>query len=260
MTEKIREGFFAQLGRLYSEPPWSFYEVGLALLVLAVTMFWIAPAVAAVLSSDTLNPTPTTLITGWMIGLLIAAGVVLLRWKRSPEHFAALRLIGESGHLRRPYLLLMMIGVATNLTANLIVAAGAEISHVPQNFSTAAILQGIVYQWGIAEIILALILVVIVQPIAEGIIFFGVLQPRMRVALGAWPGLILTAVFYAGFHFLIYGTQPLINSPLWYGFMLPFLLGLVLASVRVWLRSTRAAIIVSIGIGCTSILTMIALG
>lgn len=259
MAEKTREGFWAQLGLLYGEPPWSLYEVGLALLILAIGMFWIAPVSSTFFTSDPLNPTPEALMIGWSIGLAFAVGLVLVRWKRSEEYFSALRFVGESAHSRMPLLLLVMIGVAAALTINLIVAAGAEISNTEPNFSTTAILQTLGLGWQIQQLVAVFLLVGVVQPIAEGVIFFGVIQPRFRITFGAWPGLFVTALFYGGFHFLIYGTQSIINSPVWYGFIFPFLLGWVFAAIRVWMRSTRAVIAASIGVGWTSIMMMLAL-
>jgi membrane protease YdiL (CAAX protease family) len=249
-----REGFFAQLGRNYAAPPWSLFDVGMVLGVLAVTLMMIGSVLASLLSPDNLVPTPTGLVIGWTVGLILAAAFVLVRWRSSSEKFVALRIVGESAQSKRPLILMFIFGIGIGLLANLTASLGGD-----NQFATIAPLQGIYTTFEIRPLLLGIVFAVIVQPLAEGLIFFGVLQPRLRATIGGYFGLLITALLYAGTHYLVYGLRlGVVINPLWYGFIAPFVLGLMFGVVRVWMRSTRAVIIANIGAGIVAILVMVA--
>ena len=249
-----KDGFFAQLGRSFAPPPWSLIEAGLAFGVLILCLIMIGSAIAAGLSPDSNFPTPTALLIGWTVGLVIAGVFVLVRWRSSQEKFTALRISGESAQSARPVSLMFLLGIGVGLMANLFAGLGSD-----NNFETIAPLQGIYAGFELSPLVLAILFAVIVQPIAEGLIFFGVIQPRLRASIGAYPGLITTALLYAGTHYLIYGLRPdVVVNPLWFGFIAPLVVGLMLGVVRVWTRSTRATIVANIGAGIVAILVMVA--
>lgn len=246
------DGFFAQLGQTLAPPSWSLFEAGLAFVVLLICLLLIATVIAAALSPDPNTLTAQGQVIGWIVGQVIAAAFVLIRWRRVPEKFAALRITGETAQSRYAPILTFIIGIAIGLTANLIAALGSN-----GNFETIAPLQGLSTQLA-APIAAALLFAVIVQPFAESLIFFGVLQPRLRATLGAYPGLLVTTLLYAGMYYLIYGLRPgVVVNPFWYGLIAPLVAGLLLGVMRVWLRSTRAVIIASVGAGIIAILVML---
>src|SRR5947207_12715946 len=52
--------------------------------------------------------------------------------------------------------------------------------------------------------ILVVLFMVVLQPLAEGLVFQGLLLPSLRNAISSWPGFILSAVAYTMFHFVAY--------------------------------------------------------
>lgn len=251
--ETSREGFFAQIGRTYAAPPWSLYDVGLVIGVLAVGLLIVGSVIASLFSPDRTNPTPTGLVIGWTVGLLLATAFVLVRWRSSSEQFTALRITGESAQSNRPLILMFIFGIGIGLLANVTAGLGSG-----NQFATIAALQGIYTTFEIRPLLLGIVFGVIVQPLAESLIFFGVIQPRLRATLGGYLGLLITACLYAATHYLVYGLRPdVVINPLWYGFIAPFVLGLMFGVVRVWMRSTRAAIVANIGASIVAILVMV---
>jgi membrane protease YdiL (CAAX protease family) len=252
-NEQQPEGFFAQLGQVYTAPPWTLFEAGLVWVVLLFSLVMIGSGITATLATDSSNPTPTNFLVGWLLGLVITGLFVVVRFRRTPEKFAALRLVGESAQSRRPLLLVFMMGVGIGLTANLVAALGSG-----GDFETIAPLQAI-FQGIIVQLVLAVLFAVLVQPIAEGLVFFGVIEPRLRSSIGAWPGLLTTVLLYTATHYLVYGARPgIVNNLTWYGVIAPLLIGLSLAVIRIWMRSTRAASVASIGAGVVAIVVWVA--
>ena len=248
-----REGFFAQLAHTHTPPPWTLFDVGLVLGVLAVCLLLIGSVIASVVSPDSLAPTVNSLVIGWMVGLVLTALFILIRWRSSSEKFAALRIVGETAQSARPLILMFIFGIGIGLLANVTAGLGSG-----NRFATIAPLQGIYTTFELMPLLLAIVFAVIVQPIAESLIFFGVIQPRLRSTLGGYAGLITTALLYAGTHYLVYGARPgVVINPLWYGFAAPLVLGVMLGFVRVWTRSTRAVIVANIGAGLVAILVMV---
>jgi membrane protease YdiL (CAAX protease family) len=252
-NKTAQDGFFAQLGQTFAPPPWSLLEAGLAFVVLLIGLLFIATVIAFALSPDSTSLTAQGQVIGWTIGLAIVAAFVLIRWRSVPEKFAALRISGETAQSPYSPILVFIIGVGTGLTANLCAALGSN-----GNFETIAPLQGLYTDFAITPLVTAILFAVLIQPFAESLIFFGVLQPRLRATLGAYPGLIVTAALYAGVHYFIYGERPgVVVNPFWYGLIAPFICGLLFGMVRVWMRSTRAVIIANIGAGIIAILIML---
>ena len=59
-----------------------------------------------------------------------------------------------------------------------------------------------IFDWGFA-----IAFMVIIQPVAEGLVFRGVALPAMRSLLGVWGGMIVTATITGVFHYLIYSPN-----------------------------------------------------
>jgi membrane protease YdiL (CAAX protease family) len=114
-----------------------------------------------------------------------------------------------------------------------------------------------VIQWGFA-----IAFMVLVQPIAEGLIFRGILLPSVRVRLSGWSGVWVAAAISGAFHFLIY--PPNYNStsaitPIWYGLLVPLIQALLFGAVRAASKSTRAAIAAQIAFGLFAIVKLVTL-
>ena len=132
-----------------------------------------------------------------------------------------------------PLVLLWSIGIA--LLVDLIAAVGVGgygvdpallgLSSQPQNLA------------------IALLFAVVARPLGEGLVFFGVMLPRLRASLGAWPGTLLTVAGFTLFRGLAYGGSLQFSEVAWYGWVVPLLLGLFYAVVRLRSRSTRALLL-----------------
>jgi membrane protease YdiL (CAAX protease family) len=252
-NKTAQDSFFAQLGQRYAPPPWSLFEAGLAFGVLLIGLLLIGTVIAANLSPDNATLTPQGQVIGWLVGLTLAAAFVLVRWRSSTEKFAALRLVGITAQSERSLVLVFMLGIGMGLTANLSAALGSN-----GHFETIAPLQGIYTSFALPSVLLGSLFALIVQPAAESLIFFGVIQPRLRATCGAYGGLLLTAVLYAATYYLVYGVRAgVVLNPFWYGFVAPLICGLTLGVVRVWLRSTRAALVAHVGAGVVAVLVML---
>jgi len=243
------QGIRAHLNAEEAEPAWSMSEVLIVVVALAVSMLLIASVIAS-LTSPTNTPVPDAnhFVLGWTIGLLITGVFVLVRWQRSSEQLRGLQLAAS----RFPILLGFMVGIAAAITANVMsgLASGS--------FSTIAPLLGL-DAGRIGQVLLGAIFAVLVQPVVESLVFFGVILPRLRATTGPWPGLLSTILLFAGFHGLVYGARLQGNLLIWYGFVWPLLVGFVLAVLRVYAQSTRAVMVAYAGAGSTSILVLLAL-
>jgi len=244
-----RPGFFARLGQAQTPPPWSWGDVGLAILVLALGSLMIASAVALAFFPNAETPEPLGLLLGWIIGLGLVTAFVLIRWRSSQEKFAALQL----GSSAIPLYIAFLLGVGGALTADLVAAGGSG------NFSLLAPVLNVNLNEA-AGIILAALFLLLVQPIAEGLVFSGVLLPKLRAALGAWPGYLTAVIAYAGFYALVYGAWLPQEWLIWHGFAYPLVVGLFVLAVRVGADSTRAAILAQIGAGLTALIVLLAVG
>jgi membrane protease YdiL (CAAX protease family) len=223
-------------------------EALLALFALLISMIVIASVLAATLSGSTINPDTQSLVMGWIVGLVITTAFVAVRWRRSAAMLAALKL----GTARYPLFLALLLGVAGAFSADLIAALGSG------SFAPAAPLLGL----NIGDpfhLVIAIVFAVVMQPLAEGLVFFGVLLPRLRSSLGGYGGLLMSAVLFTVYYALVFGARLTESSSLWYGVIFPAIVGLVVAAVRSHADSTRAAIVSLIGAGLTTIAVMIAI-
>lgn len=235
MNQEQGANWMTRLRAPQIEPPWSIADVATTFVALVLAMI-----LGASLASPTLEAAPNapTLLLGWIIGEAIAAAFVLITRRRTPEDTAALRLVAG----RLPAIMLILLGVAAGLVIDLVVASLSQtFIPVPQLLGVGV---GGNFDW-----VLAFFFVVMIQPVAEGLVFAGVILPRLRASLGPWPGLLLMAALYALFHALIFAPQLDPTLIVWYGVVMPFLVALVMGAVRVANSSTRAAIFVNMGVG-----------
>jgi len=245
MSEKSPNNLFVRLSAKQDAPPWALGETILALLVLGIATILIGSVIAASSSPNALNPEPISLVFGWLIGLVIVIAFVLVRWRRTKEKFDALAL----GASNWSPLLAILIGIAAIFTANVLAGYGSG------NFTAFAPLQGI-DQTQFGQILLAA-LFLLVQAVAEGLIFWGIILPRLRASTGAKMGLVLTVAVFAAYYYLVFGERLGDGLSLWYGVIAPLIVGFTLASVRVWSNSTRTAILAQIGVGIGVMIALI---
>lgn len=247
---KARSGWLARLGAPQVAPPWTITDVAMTLVALLVSMFLIAPSVASLTAGEFL--TPRALLFGWMVGLLITTGFVLLNRGRTPEERQALRLVAQT----QPSLFFVFVfGIAITLLVDVFVGLPGG------GFSPAALLAGISGHpnTDAATWLLAALVAVLVQPIAETLVFFGVVLPRLRASISPWGGYAITVALFTSYHFAAFGDNLAPALRMGYGLLAPALIGAFLGAVRTRTSSTLATLLAYIGVGATTLLAALAL-
>lgn len=237
--------FLKAIGRAEDAPPWSaFYAL------LSTIAAFAAIVIGTTLTSLLFGQTPLQSVLGYVVGLLLVALFITVTRNRRPEDGAALKL----GAARLPFVIifLLALGMGILLDTLSIIATGVYLPP-PElfgffNLSTDPISVAPITLVGWA---LAIFLMVLVQPVAEELVFRGVAFPALRAALGPWPGFGMTAVFHAVFHLVAYAPPGGGSdfSLVWYTLLLPFLDALFLGWVRAYTGSTRAAMVAHAGLG-----------
>ena len=236
-----------------ADPPWSALTATLTVLVLLITLILVGPALSSiVLGIDENTVTPFVLMLGWTLGQAITIAFVLINRRSSQDSWVALKL--EKGNLPLP--LVLMIGVATALGVDLVISlASGQFLPIPEIFGFQT--------EGTAGILIAVLFVVLIQPIAESLVFQGVLLPKLRFIMGPWGGVVVTTVVFTLLHYAVFYASYQPNYPestlLWYGVAYPLLTGLIFSLMKVYTDSTRAVIIMRIGAGLIFVLTALAL-
>ncbi|RMG74708.1 MAG: CPBP family intramembrane metalloprotease [Chloroflexi bacterium] len=229
-----------KLAKLEPAPPWSYLNALTAFIGMVIAVMLIGATVALTLFGD---ETPSTLIVGWSIGMLLTVIFVMGSYSRRDDWVAAMRIAPTRARL--PIIGLFAFGMAVlfDLIGWLIVNEQTLSSAELIRYATSET-DITVFGWLIAAVFL-----LILQPIGEELVLRGVMYPSMRAPLGAWLGFAAVAAFHALFHFAVY-TPPGDNQTIliWYGLLLPFLDGLLLTGIRAYTGSTRAAIIAHVGI------------
>lgn len=249
-SQPERASLIKWIGTPQMPPPWSLVDAGLALVALLVTMTFVATSIAVGVAGGMTDATPeqSALILGWAIASLITTAFVLIRWRRTNEMWQALRIVRP----RMALPLVFLMGVAAALTVDVI--AGL----LNGTFLPVAALYGLSGDAS-NEWILAGIFLVIAQPLAESLVFFGVVQARLRASIGPWAGYLGTVLLFAIFHALVFGTQLPAGASLWYGVIYPALIGLFLGALRIRTGSTLAVIVAYAAIGLTGIFSGLAI-
>lgn len=247
-----REPLLKRLTQIEPAPPWGGGTV--ILMVVSAFLLLIAGSFVAL---TWLPANPEAKLFGWGLGNAGLIGLVTLRIRNRPEQRQALRLLPNGTPL--PFVLFIAVGFALAFDLLSLVITGGAFLVAPELIGAEA--QGSLITW-----VLAVVVLVVLQPISEELVFRGYAFPWLRAAFGAWPGLLLASALSAFFHFLIFPpdyslTQPATGSfpALWFGLVLPFLAALVIGATRAITGSTRAAIIAHAGFGLFAVLKLLAL-
>jgi membrane protease YdiL (CAAX protease family) len=235
--------FLASISAPEAAPPWSLTTAALAILVAFIAMI-IGTGVVFVW----LNTQPYTELAGWTLGALV---ILLFIWQTRRRDGDALRLNTS----KTPILLVMFIALGSAIALDLVSLA------VTKQFFPAPELQYLnPNALGVLDWVLAIVFMVILQPIAEELIFRGITLPAIRTKLSAWGSILVTAGITGVFHFLVYpltAISPL--TPIWYGLVIPIIEGIIFGMVRNSTQSTRAAIAAHIAFGLFAIVKLLTL-
>ena len=229
-------------------PPWRTLSAALSVAVLLICLTVVGPALASLLLGSQAI-TPFLLMFSWALGMGLGIVFTLVNRRSSAESWAALRL--GPGHLPRP--LVLLLGVAIALAIDLVVnLGGGKFQSVPE-------IHGFQTQ-GPAGLILAALLLILLQPLAESLVFQAILLPSLRWRLGPWTGVFAASALYVVLHLLVFWSAFADEySLLWYGLVYPALMGLAFCLLRVYTGSSSAVIIARMGAGLMFFLTALAI-
>ena len=238
-----------KLSRPEAPPPWSIIAAALTAVVILVNLIWVGPAMSSLLLGSA-EPTPFLLMLGWTFGLALTLAYVLVNRRSSRESWQALRL--HRGFL--PPQIALLVGVAIALGVNLAVSlASGQFLPIPEIYGFQA--------QDLAGAVLAALLLVAAQPLAESLVFQAVLLPSLRSTVGPWGGVIITSALFTLLHYAVFFSpyQAAYSNALWYGIAYPLLTGFAFCLLKVYTDSSRAVIIGRVGAGLVSLLTALAL-
>jgi len=234
-----------------SAPEWTVTDAGITLIVMAIALLLIGSVVTLTLDNNPTAPQTVSLLIGWMVGLIITAIFVVVRWRRDKSQFDAL----WGGQSQRPLIVALVIGVGAAFTVDLVAAIGAGVLNA-ERFLSLAPLAGL--SGDIGQLVIAALFLLVALPLADSLVFFGVIQPRLRASYGGWIGLLATAVLYAGLWYLVYGARLSGGLQVWYGFIAPLLLGLTLGVMRIWTGTLVGVLVTYLGITLSALVVLIA--
>jgi membrane protease YdiL (CAAX protease family) len=236
---------FALIREPEPAPPWSLGSAALAVLVALAAMI-----VGTVVALTWVGDQPISELAGWSLGGLVIAVFV---WQTRQRQRDALRLQPP----QTPIIFIMFVCFGFALALDLL-SLGITGQFLPtpelQWLNPAAL--------GVGEWLFAIAFMIIIQPIAEELAFRAIAQPALRALLGAWGGLLATAVITGGFHLLVY--PPNYNAsnaitPYWYGLALPVIDAVIFGMVRASSKSTRAAIAAHVAFGLFAVVKLLML-
>ena len=229
-----------------SEPPWTLLNAALTIFAMFICLAIIGPTLTLAATGAS-APTLFELMLSWTLGMALSILFVLVSRRASEESWTALRL--TRGELPLPISLL--IGIAMALAVDLTVSlASAEFLPVPQIWGFQS--------RGASGLVLAALLLIVLQPIAETLVFQAVLLPRLRWTFGHWGGLIGTSAVFTALHHLLFIEPYAIYRDLWHGLVFPMCIGFLFCMLKVYARSTSAVIIARMGAGLIFLLTALA--
>lgn len=232
-------GLFKRVQEDKPTPPWGvLFSFGMFALAFFFMTF-VGLALAGFLAGDASNT--VALLLGWTIGgSLIAALILLVR----RQDLAPLGLVPASFPLLTAFGIGLGLAIALDLIA--IIVAGEALR--PPELATFGATPGLL-AW-----VLAAIFLLIVQPVAEELVFRGAMLPVIWEAANGWSAIIVTASFYAIFHQLLYPAVSPGVAGLWYGLIEPLIVGLMLGILRAGTGSTWVSIVAHLGVGMFALL------
>lgn len=197
---------------------------------------------------------PFAQLVGWLIAAVLTALFVLQTRRAAPDR-DALRMTPGTAPL--PLILFVSFGAAIAVDLVGVLLAGGVFAPAPELLAFA---QGSTAAApGFREWAVAVVLMIAAQPVADGLVFRGLLMPSLRSALGGIAGIVAQAVVYAAFHYLAFTPAYAQGQgvSLVYGIVVPLLEGIVLGVVRVLTGSTRSAIAAHAAFGIFAIAKLI---
>lgn len=230
-----------------SEPPWSLLGAVLTVFAMFICLIVIGPALVS-MSTTREVLFPFELMVSWSIGLALTIVFVLFSRRSSEESWHALLLTKGSRPLPMSLLLGIAIALALDLTVNL---ANGQFRPPP-------------HIWGFQlrgafGLVLAALMLIVLQPLAETLVFQGVLLPRMRWTFGHRGGLIGASALYTALYNLVFIQPYAFYDKVWHGIAFPMGIGILFCLLKVYTQSTGAVLLARTSAGLIFLLTAVAI-
>ncbi|NJL92602.1 MAG: CPBP family intramembrane metalloprotease [Anaerolineae bacterium] len=222
----------------FPAPPWG-VPLGLGLgLAYLVVIFAAVLLVATLTDADSEDLASATLAGGHLLACLV---MLLLFWQYTSlalsgseppnaptlDYRQALRW-GPSRSTPIGSVMLVSLALAAGLdTAGLVLGVPLDSLPTPLDDLPRA---------ETGAFLAALVVVVVLRPLVEELIFRGVLYTTLRQRMSVWAAVVLSSAIFAALH---YAYDP---TYLWWGLVQPLVLGLVAGLVRASTQSTQAAL------------------
>ncbi len=240
-------------------PPWTIWGA-IGAMVASFVAIIVGSTIAVILEESQYS-----LLLGWSVG---AGLVIALVWftRRSPRYWSALwngtPASKNDNNSTQSIFWYLLIGVGLAILLDLI--GRAVIGFIipdPELLNLYSYVQ--IYGQPVLALswILVTLFMVVLQPLAEGLVFQGLLLPSLRATIAPWPGFILSAVAYTMFHFIAFQPPATASNTalIWIGVVEPLICGLIFAAVRVYTGSTRAAILTHMAFGLFAVVKLLTL-
>ncbi|MBI1277899.1 MAG: CPBP family intramembrane metalloprotease [Anaerolineaceae bacterium] len=235
-------------------PPWGVWGA-----IGAMIASFVAIILGSAISIILLPQSQYTYLLGWSIGALLVFVFVWIR-RRSPHYWSAM-WNGTPASRGQSIFWYLLIGVGLAILLDLVgrSVVGLLIPD-PELLDLYAAVQ---LRQPIAPLswIFVVLFMVILQPLAEGLVFQGLLLPSLRATISPWGGFILSAAAYTMFHFVSFPVPASANNNalIWIGLVQPLIGGLIFAAVRVYTGSTRAAVLTHMAFGLFAVVKLLTL-
>lgn len=228
--------------------PWSMASALTSVIAMLVSLAVLGPALASLLLGSQ-EAAPAVLMLGWAIGLAAATAYVLVNRRSSADSWRAMRL--QRGYLPLP--MGAIIGVAIALAIDLIVSlASGQFLPVPEIFGFGA--------QGSGGVLAAALLLAVLQPVADTLVFQAVVLPSLRWRLGPWRGIFATCLLYVLLYALVFfAPYQAAYDAIWHGLAYPLLLCLSFSLLKVYSDSSLTVLVARVSAGSVFLLTALAL-
>jgi len=266
------------MDRLRAVEPFPIWQTQTALFFVALyVVLWIATlSIVSTVTGEINTYAPSTrnlALSGLGCGMVIIIGVVQWArrapWANGPQGQYWMDVLRLGRPLPRNTMLaiiLLSLGLAFTIDLAGIILKAKEGQIVPAVLGPLCRPDSVVPVPGLpatacqpefVSFAITLVLALVVQPIAEGLIFFAILFPAMN---RVFPGdsritALVTAFIYMGLS-LVLSASP----GAWYSLIQPFCMALVIGLVRSYYQSSRAAILARIGFGLFFVLAALLSG
>ena len=240
------EGSWAQRFQKQESPPqWPlgtalFFVVGYAVLLIAGQVFAVT-----ITGGNFSGLPPFVLALGTFFGGLgTIAGIVLWARRRAPKAWIDNLRLRQP--VKPPVTLVALFGLgagwAIDLVGVLLKLKGDQV--------LPPVLDALRGPVGLSWLIVAIV-ALLVQPIAEGLVFAGILYPVLaRSVKNNLSAVILTALIYMVVNLAVLSS----GAGAWYTLIQPFLMALAMALTRAFMQSTQSAIVARMFFGLFFIL------